>query len=481
MKLHELSATEALARFRARELSPVELTEAVIARADEVDGTVNALCCRFDDEALAQARAAERRYAPGGEPPRPLEGIPLAVKDEEPIAGQPWSQGSLLYRDLVADHSSPVGQRILDAGAIVHARTTTPEFCCAGFTQSRLWGVTRNPWNPDYAVGGSSGGAGAALAAGTATLASGSDIGGSIRIPASVNGVVGFKPPWGRVPGEPPFNLDPYCHTGPLARTVADCALLQNVLAGPHPADHVSLRPKLVLPDRFDGVEGLRIALSIDLGDWDVDQEVRANTHAVAELLRDCGATVEEVDLQVPRERVMRALAVHFGSLFAAWIGEQCEQHPDEVTTYAAALPAQMAALAGGASLLDKLELEAELYAPIGALLESYDALICPTAGTVGLLAGEDYVQRQVVVDGRPQPTHLHAMLTPAFNVASRCPVLAVPSGRASNGVPTGVQIVGRTYDDATVFRVGAALEAVRPSLGQPQLDRSRHAQEAAL
>jgi len=198
--LHYLSATEALRLFRSRELSPVELLDAVIARAEAVEPVVNALCHTFSDEARAAAREAEARYAGRGEPPRALEGIPLAIKEEEAIAGQPWTQGSLLYKDLVADYTSAFGQRMLDSGAIVHARSTAPEFSCAGFTHSKLHGVTRNPWNPGFGVGGSSGGSGAALAAGTTTLASGSDIGGSIRIPASFNGVVGFKPPYGRVP-----------------------------------------------------------------------------------------------------------------------------------------------------------------------------------------------------------------------------------------------------------------------------------------
>src|SRR3954453_1180785 len=295
--LDSLSGTEALTRFRARELSPVELLDAVIARAAEVEPTVNALCHTFYDEARGQAREAEARYLGHGEPPRALEGIPVAIKEEEAIEGQPWTQGSLLYRDLVAETTSAFARRHFEAGAIVHARTTAPEFSCAGFTQSRLWGVTRNPWNPRFAVGGSSGGSGAALAAGTTTLASGSDIGGSIRIPASFNGVVGFKPPYGRVPCDPPFNLDTYCHCGPLARTVADCALYENVLAGPDPSDITTLRPKYELPADFGSVEGMRIALSVDLGDWPVDPEVAANTRAVGEALRSAGATVEEVDL----------------------------------------------------------------------------------------------------------------------------------------------------------------------------------------
>ena len=173
------------------------------------------------------------------------------------------------------------------------------------FTHSRLWGVTRNPWNPESGVGGSSGGSGAALASGTATLASGSDIGGSIRHPASFNGVVGFKPPYGRVPQAAPFNLDTYCHCGPIARTVADALLFENVLAGPHPDDIVSLRPKLELPERLDGIEGMRVAYSVDLGDWPVDADVVANTRAAAEALREAGAIVDEVDVDMPQAQVV--------------------------------------------------------------------------------------------------------------------------------------------------------------------------------
>jgi len=463
--LHYLSATEALRRFRERSLSPVELLDAVIARAAEVEPVVNALCHTFYEPAREQARAAEARYAGRGPAPRAIEGIPLAIKEEEPVAGQPWTQGSLLYADVVADHSSAFAQRMLDAGAIVHARTTAPEFSCAGFTQSRIHGVTRNPWSPAYAVGGSSGGAGAALAAGTTTLASGSDIGGSIRLPASFCGVVGFKPPYGRVPVEPPFNLDTYCHCGPLARTVADTALYENAIAGPDPSDITTLRPKLVLPATFAGVEGMRIALSADLGSWPLDAEVRANTLAAADALRSAGPIVEEVDLHVPREQVTRAAAIHYHLAFGAWVGEETAARRDESTAYARAFAAWAARNAEGGTFLEELTLEAALYRPVGELLERYDALICPTVATASLLANDEYTETVLEVDGVPQDFYFDAFLTPVFNVMSRCPVLNVPSGFAANGVPTGLQIAGRTYDDETVFRVGAALERVRPWL----------------
>ena len=463
-----LPATEALARFGTRELSPVELLDAVIARAEAVEPVVNALCHRFFDEALEQARVAEARYAGRGEPPRPLEGIPVAVKEEEAIAGQPWTLGSLIHRDTIAEETTPFARRMIDAGAIIHARSTAPEFSVAGFTRSRLWGVTRNPWNPEYSPGGSSGGSAAALASGTATLASGSDIGGSIRIPASFCGVVGFKPPYGRVPVAPPDNLDTYCHCGPLARTVADCALYENVLAGPEPTDITTLRPRLVLPATPAGVSGLRVALSVDLGDWPVDADVRANTLAAADALRAAGALVEEVGLAIPRADVMRAAAIHYQAGFGAWIAEQCMRHPEDVTAYAPDFVRWCAQLADGGSHLDGLEIEARLYPPLGDVLERYDALLCPTNGTRGLLADEEYVENRLEVAGETVGFYEEGLMTAPFNVLSRCPVLSVPSGIADNGVPTGVQIVGRTFDDVTVFALGAALARESPWLDVP-------------
>src|SRR6202165_3484248 len=271
--LHYLPATEALKLFRARKLSPVELMQAVIDRAGKVEPAINAFAETRYDEALTQAREAEARYAARGEPPRPLEGLPVAGKEARPIAGQKNTFGCVPLRDAVADHTAVFVQRILDAGGIVHARSTTPEFSCAPVTWTKLWGVTRNPWNTAYSPGGSSGGSGASLAAGSTTLATGSDIGGSIRIPASFCGVVGFKPPYGRVPEVEIFNLDHYCHEGPLARTVDDCALLENVIAGPDPSDVVSIRPKLVIPDRLEPIGGLRIALLTNLRGCEGDDD----------------------------------------------------------------------------------------------------------------------------------------------------------------------------------------------------------------
>jgi aspartyl-tRNA(Asn)/glutamyl-tRNA(Gln) amidotransferase subunit A len=464
--LHYLPATEALRLFRSRELSPVELMTAVIARAEEVEPAINAFAETRFDEAMDAARAAQERYAGSGDPPGPLAGLPVAVKEEAPIAGQKNTLGSVPLRDVVADHTAAFVQRIIDAGGIVHARSATPEFCCAPFTWTKLWGVSRNPWNTAFSPGGSSGGSAASLAAGSATLATGSDIGGSIRIPSSFCGVTGFKPPYGRVPEMEIFNLDHYCHEGPLARSVADCALLENVIAGPHPSDVASLRPKLEIPGRLEPVTGMRIALSADLGCYPVDDDVAANTRAAADRLRDAGATVQEVSLPWQLETINRAARIHFGMIFGPSVRDIYDKYADDLTPYARRFITESDEITK-ADWVAGLALEAGIYAPLGELLEEYDALICPTFAVPALPAEYD-TDQPVHVNGQPRGDWLDVLMTLPFNIASRCPVLSIPSGRSRDGVPTGLSVVGKTYDDTTVFRIAAAHEERFPWLDSP-------------
>jgi aspartyl-tRNA(Asn)/glutamyl-tRNA(Gln) amidotransferase subunit A len=463
--LHYLSATEAVALFQTRDLSPVELMAAVIARAEAVEPTINAFSETFFDQAMERAREAERAYLRGEA--RPLEGIPVAIKEEMRIAGHRMRLGSLVV-DEIADDTATVVQRIFDAGGIMHARTTTPEFSSQIFTHSRLWGVTRNPWNPDLTPGGSSGGSGAALAAGSTTLATGSDIGGSIRIPATFCGVVGFKPPYGRVPQDPVDNLDTYCHNGPLARTVDDAALLENVIAGPDPRDIATLRPKLELPLSYEGIEGWRVAVSPDLGCYDVDDEVRANTLAAAAALREAGATVVEVSLPWRRDDIRRAALIHYAVGMADWVATIAAGRTDDLNPYVLAFTSEGEGLELDA-VAEGVALEAGLYPPLGELLEGVDALLCPTMAVTGLLAGDDEAASHAEINGLPAGDGYDITMAIPFNIMSRCPVVNVPSGFASNGIPTGLQIVARTFDDERAFRVAAALERVRPWLDSPE------------
>lgn len=455
----QLTASEALAAFRARTLGPVEHVEAHLARIEAVGASINALGDVYADEARAAARAAERRFA-GGEEPRPLEGLLVAVKDEAEIAGRRTTNGSLLWRDAIGAVDDPIVERIRGAGGIIHARTLTPEFSIAFWTSSRLWGATRNPWNPAFDVGGSSGGSGAALAAGLTPLATGSDIGGSIRVPASSCGVVGYKPAWGRIPQPAPYGLDHWCHVGPLARSVADAALLFDALVGPHPRDHAALRPALRLGVPDPDVRGLRLAVSADLGDWPVTAPVRAALAGVVDALRDAGATVDEVPLTVERALLRRASDAHYAAVFAAAIRETIAGREDETCAYTRAW---VASLEDAPPTLAGLEAEGEIHARLAAVHGRYDALLCPAMAIPAFRAGVDHTVEPLVVDGVAYDAMREICLTEVFNAASRCPVVTVPAGRDADGVPIGVQVVGRTFDDATAIRVAAGIEAARP------------------
>jgi len=457
MELHNITASKARSLFSSRELSPVELLDAVVNRTAQVEPKINALTEQMLDEAYAAARDSEVRFAGDQSQLRPLEGIPLLLKEEQPIAGRLSEEGSLVEKGHISDVTHPIVDRIFGAGAVVHGRTTTPEFCCAPYTHTKLWGVTRNPWNTELTPGGSSGGSGAALAAGETILATGSDIGGSIRIPSSFCGLVGFKPPFGRVPGMAPFNADTFCADGPMGRSVADVALLQNVIAGPHWGDQASLRPAYVLPTPTAAAAiGMRVALCVNLGDFAVDPAVEANTRAAADALRSMGVTVDEVMLPWKSAHLIETAWAHFGAIMGPFITEIAGAQQDLLMPYT--LDFAKSAGASKLSYAEGLANETAIYEPLGKLFETYDALLCPTIATQGMAADFDAATDSVMVGDKPVGWIESAMTMP-FNVIGRVPVLSVPSGIAPNGVPTGVQIVGRTYDDATVFTLGAALE----------------------
>ncbi|HSB86951.1 MAG TPA: amidase, partial [Ilumatobacteraceae bacterium] len=465
-----LSARETIEQFRSGDLSPVEALEGLIDQIEAHDETLNAVVDRRYEEARLEAKDAEQRYHAhrlgNGEPPRPLEGLCVAAKEEQPMAGRSWAQGSVVFAGEVAKYDHPIIERIQGAGGIIHVRTATPEFSCAGFCHSTLWGVTRNPWNTEFTPGGSSGGSGVALAAGYAPLATGSDIGGSIRIPASFTGTVGFKPPWGRVPGLAPYHLDQYCHDGPLARTVADCALLENVIAGQHWRDIVSLRNPPQIPSEHEGIAGMRVTVCMTLGDWPVHPDVVANTQRVVEGLIDAGARVEEAELPWTMDRVWRAARAHFGAIFGSGLGEIEAEYGDVLNDYTRGF---IASSRDAPTFYEGLVEETALWDPLGRLFETTDVLLCPTIAAIGLEAGNSYTDDTPIIDGHRVAHHIMAMMTLPFNLFSRCPVLAMPSGLAGNGVPTGVQIVGRTYEDVSVFQVGSALEAAGFGFGSSQ------------
>ena len=306
--LWSLSATEALARFRTKELSPVEYLEALIGRITAEDERINAVT-EVVEEAVTSAREAERFYASAAVDDlaeaavtRPLLGLPVIAKEKHAIAGRSLTQGLIHERETMAGTDAAIIARIREAGGFVHARATSPEFSCATITHSPMWGVTRNPWNLELSPGGSSGGSAAALAAGFAPLATASDIAGSTRLPAAFTGTVGFKAPYGRVPGAQPLAADWYRGDGPMARTVADAALLARVMVGLDPSDHATIDSTGFLDgldptstEAADRLRGRRVALCLRLGDFPVGEDILANTRTVASALESAGAIVEEI------------------------------------------------------------------------------------------------------------------------------------------------------------------------------------------
>ena len=460
-----LSATEALEKFRSRALSPVELTRALIARSEAINPALNVLTELKRDTALAAAKAAEARYLKSrGTTLRPLEGIPVAIKDFHPVKGEITTFGSYAFEHFRPAQSAPTVERLLKAGAILLSRTTTPELAHGGITKSPLWGVSRNPWNPIHTCGGSSGGAGAAIAAGMTTLADGTDGGGSIRIPAAINGVFGYKPPFGRNPLDLEHPLETLLHYGPLTRSVADAALMQNVMSGQHVADICSLREKVDLPATYPGIRGMKIAFSMNLGYFEVADDVQRNTREAVRALKRLGAKVEEVDLGWDYT-VLDAWQTWWEGLFAALCGDLLPRWRHQMSPLVVRL-LEAGFGHSGPRLYKANVVRGGMWQKLGPILEKYDALVCPTCAVSCLDAEHDDTARSMEINGRTVPAYVGWAMTYPFNMMSWCPVASIPSGFGSTGMPTGLQIVGRTFDDPTVFRIASAFEKARPWRG---------------
>ena len=460
-----ISAGEAMELFRSRALSPVELLQALIKRAEAVEPRINAFAFTDYDEALKKARKAEARFAKTDGRIRALEGIPIAVKDEMDIKGKPMTNGSLYLADNISSQTHFSVERLLRAGAIVHARTTTPEFSCAGVAHSRVHGVTGTPWNPTYTCGGSSGGSGAALAAGTATLATGSDIGGSIRIPAAACGVVGYKPPHGRNPYDGPFAYDMYSVMGPMTRTIDDCILMQNVMCGPHPLVNSSLRPRYRIPRNLKSIEGWKVAYSIDLDYFEIDPDIRRNTERTLDVLRGLGATVEAVDFGWSAA-IDRSSQDYLDHIFGGYIAAFVDSDPSLASEWAKYCTASHKKVTT-AAFIAAYAAQDEMARRVGRILNDSHAFICPTLGTHEVPADHEPDQ-PIYINGKSVDVLYGWSLCHPFNMLGRCPVLAVPSGFTDNGLPTGIQIVARHLDDVRVFQLGAALEQAQPWLDSP-------------
>ena len=461
LNLCHMSATEALAHFRARTLSPLELLDALIARSEAVNPELNALTYSFYERARGQAKKAEARYRSPDGRPRALEGIAVAIKDFHPVKGEITTFGSKIFENHRPDYTAPTVDRLLKAGAIMHQRTTSPEFAYSGATHSPLWGITPNPWNREYTSGGSSGGAAAAVAAGMTTIADGTDGGGSIRIPASACGIVGYKPPFGRNPLDRDHPLETILHYGPMTRSVADAALMQNVMSGLHPEDICTLPNRLRLPEDFAGIEGWKIAYSPDLGYVEIDPEVRRNTEAAVARFESLGCTVETVALDW-NWGVLDCWMTWWEGLFAAVAGDFLPRWRYEMDPYVVRLLdnglGHSAARLYGCNIF-----RGEMWRALQPILKRYDVLLCPTLAVPAVKADHDDADPDFRINGKPIQAYVGWVLTHGFNLVSQCPVMSVPTGHAANGVPTGMQIVARPFDDRRVFQAASAFEAAAP------------------
>ena len=465
------TATELRALIAARAVSPVEVIEAVLARIARLQPELNCFITLCADAARKAARESERRIAstPHGTPLRALEGIPYSVKDLIDTAGVRTTFGSQIHKDNVPGSDAEAIARLRAAGAILVGKTTTPEFGHKAFTDAPLFGRTRNAWSAERSAAGSSGGAACAVASGLAPLAVATDGGGSTRIPAAANGVVGIKQSVGVIPhSQAPDPFGSYTYVTPITRTVADTALMMQVMAGPYVNDPwsfaavedyaalaASTRPDARLDTRREGP--LRIAVLPRLGNTIVAREVLLALERSASLLADAGAIVEP--LETPFEPVEPLWRIINHSTWRARFAALVERHRDimtptlvrqvdEAQAFSAA-DFQLAAFRRGA-----------LFRSVQVWLARYDALLMPTLTRTALPIGNNLFDAiQIDAHSLAEVRAAWFPYTMPFNLTGH-PAITLPASLASDGLPLAVQLVGRFRCDADLLRLAATLEA---------------------
>jgi aspartyl-tRNA(Asn)/glutamyl-tRNA(Gln) amidotransferase subunit A len=453
-----MSALELRRSYVDRKLSPVEVLDATLEHIDRVNPALNALVTPTPELARDQAKAAEAAYATGTDlDARPLLGLPITFKDTIKTKGVRTTVGSLLHKDNVPEVDAPVVARSLGAGAVLLGKTNTPEYGFKGETTSPVFGTTRNPWNLERTPGGSSGGAAACVAAGIGPFAVGGDGAGSMRIPAAFSGVFGFKGTFGLIP-DANGSVETLSSLGIAARHVRDAALLLSTVAGVHPRDRLSLPTPRVdwVAECQGGVKGLRIAWSRDLGYAAVEEEIAALAREAAFALAEAGATVEEVELDFDDPHDICY------ALFAAGSAGDHRDNWSEVTDIVDERRKEMVEagfeMTGadvGAALNERVEWTEKMV----GFMESYDLLLTPTVPLTAFRAGIDHPES---VAGVPMSRFKWTPYTYGMNLTGQ-PAATVPCGLASDGLPVGLQIVGRRHGDATVLRAAAAFESLRP------------------
>jgi amidase len=452
--------TELAARIRARDLSPVEVTEHYLRRATDRSDQVGAFFTIAADQALDQAREAEKAVGAGED--KPLLGVPVPVKDLNFVAGLPITLGSALFKGFIAPQDDHVAMAIRASGAVIYGKTATPEFGLPCYTETDVGAPARTPWDLTRSAGGSSGGAAAAVAAGLAPAAQGSDGGGSIRIPASVCGLFGIKPTRGRVSGGPLLpDLAGLSVSGPIARTVADAALLLDVLAGNHPGDMYTL-PK---PDRPFLVHAatepprLRIARTLDHaveGAGVHPDCVRAYADASA-LLTELGHDVEDIASPSDTSTVRHFETLWYAMAMLAPVDASSEPRLRPLTRY---LRERGAAISAAQLIEAQAALQSATRTALTAL-SGYDAILTPTLAQPPAKVGwfeevdpaENFERQKAFTP-----------YTAVYNVSGQ-PAVSVPLYWNPAGLPIGVMLAGRMGEEATLIELAAQLERARPWL----------------
>ena len=460
VELYFTPATELRRLIDAKQVSIVELTEMFNRRIEELNPRLNAYLALCPDQALEQAKEAQNALQ-RGEPLGPLHGIPVSVKDLEMTQGIPTTVGSALFKDRTPGRDSVVVERLRRSGAIILGKTNTPEFGLSGTTENRLSDACRNPWNTNCTPGGSSGGAAAALAAGLCTVATGSDGGGPIRIPASFSGVFGIKPSQGRVPryggyGTPSANH--FSQSGPLSRTVADTALLLQVMAGPDPRDPTTMRdtPPDFSAGLEDGVRGWKVAWSGDLGYAAVDPEVASITRQAADVFQELGANVEETSLHL--EDPFPAFWDVFATASYTSYSHVLDEHREEFTDYGLRTM-EYGASVTGAGLSRALLRVDQLRRQMEIFFDDYDLLLTPTMAVPAFPID----QRPSQIGGKEvEPFWGFLPFTYPINMTGQT-ASSVPCGFSGQGMPIGLHLVGPRGAEAKVLQASAAFERARP------------------
>ena len=456
-----LAATEQRRLIASKEVSPVELTELYLDRIERLDPQLNSYLTVSRDEAMRSARSAEAAVV-RGEHLGPLHGVPTSIKDLELTRGIRTTSGSLIFKDRVPDVDSVVVERVRRSGAVILGKTNTPEFGLLGRTENRLGVPCRNPWNTERTAGGSSGGAAAAIATGLCALATGSDGGGSIRIPASFCGIYGIKPTQGRIPyyagPAAPGVTNLFSQSGPMTRTVRDAALLLQVLAGHDSRDTGSLRdaPADYLTAADRGVDGLRFAWSPDFGYAPIDPEVRRLAQQGAKAFEDMGCVVEETDLGL--DSPFDSFWLLFCAVASARSPTILAEHSEDLTDYGREC-FEHGAKATGADFAKALGQIDILKAQFAEVFETYDLVLTPTVAVTAF----PHRNPPKEIDGKE--VHWFWGYLPhtyPINMIGH-PAATIPCGFSPDGLPIGLHIIGRRGDEATVIAASAAFEHARP------------------